>query len=145
MGNLPLLRYLREWGGPVLLKRGMGNTLSDLLGAAAHIMHGGKNSEVVLCERGVVTHDHGDPRIRWRPDILAIAQLKADSPEYRVVLDCSHSTGRRDLVRPIARAGMAAGADGLVIEVIKTPAESQTDAAQAVDHDGFKRIMEAIL
>jgi len=122
----------------------MGATLSDLLGAAAHIEHGALH-EVVLCERGVVTHDHGDPRIRWRPDILAIAQLKADNPEYRVVLDCSHSTGRRDLVGPIARAGMAAGADGLVIEVIKTPSESQTDAAQAVDWAGFEKIMRAIL
>jgi 3-deoxy-7-phosphoheptulonate synthase len=143
MGNLPLLRRLRGWGGPVLLKRGMGNSIAEWIGAAAHIEHGGQNT-VVLCERGIATHEHTDPRIRWRPDILAIPQVKTDYG-YKVILDCSHSVGRRDLVLPIAKAAMAVGADGVMIEVIKTPAESMTDAAQAVDWDGFKRIMEAIL
>lgn len=145
MGNLPLLRELRHWEGPVLLKRGSGNTIHEWIGAAEHILHGENNmNEVVLCERGIVTHEHTDPRVRWRPDILAIPQVKADYG-YKVILDCSHSTGRRDLVAPIAKAGIAAGADGIMVEVIKTPSESMTDAAQAVDHDEFKRIMEAIL
>lgn len=143
MGNLPLLRKLREWNGNVLLKRGMGNTITEWIGAAEHILHESDNT-VVLCERGIVTHEHTDPRIRWRPDILAIPQIKADT-NYQIILDCSHSTGRADLVLPIAKAGIAAGADGIMVEVIKTPKESMTDAAQAVDWDGFKRIMEAIL
>jgi 3-deoxy-7-phosphoheptulonate synthase/chorismate mutase len=143
MGNLPLLRRLRDWSGPVLLKRGMGNSIAEWIGAAAHIEHGGKN-EVVLCERGIVTHEHTDPRIRWRPDILAIPQVQGDYG-YKVILDCSHSVGRRDLVQPIAKAAMAAGADGVMIEVMEDPTKSMTDAAQGVDHDEFKRIMEAIL
>ncbi len=143
-GNLPLLRFLRSWHGKVLLKRGPANTLTELLGAAAHLEYQSDN-EVILCERGVVTHDHGDSRIRWRPDILAIAQLKADHPRYKVILDCSHSTGRRDLVLPMAKAGIAAGADGVMIEVMHDPDQSMTDSAQGVDHDMFCRIMEAIL
>lgn len=143
MGNLPLLRALRQWNGPVLLKRGMGNTIAEWLGAAAHVLHESRNT-VVLCERGIATHEHTDPRIRWRPDLLAIPQVKTDYG-YKVILDCSHSVGRRDLVLPMAKAAMACGADGVMIETISVPAESMTDAAQAVDHDGFKRIMEAIL
>jgi 3-deoxy-7-phosphoheptulonate synthase len=144
MGNLPLLRTLRDWGGPVLLKRGMGNSIAEWVGAAAHLKHGVSEHGVVLCERGIATHEHTDPRIRWRPDILAIPQVKTDYG-YKVILDCSHSVGRRDLVLPMAKAAMAAGADGVMIEVIKTPSESMTDAAQAVDWDGFSEIMEAIL
>jgi 3-deoxy-7-phosphoheptulonate synthase len=168
MGNLPLLRALRSWSGPILLKRGMGNTIHEWISAAEHLLSSqgltGKpgailasrydsNIEgnfdnantVVLCERGIVTHEHTDPRIRWRPDLLAIPQIKTDYPQYKIILDCSHSTGRRDLVLPMAKAAMACGADGVMIECIKVPAESMTDAAQAVDHEMFKRIMEAIL
>lgn len=144
MGNLPLLRYLRVWNGPIVLKRGMGNTITEWLGAREHLLHGPDNTnEVILCERGIVTHEHTDPRIRWRPDILAIPQIKADYG-FPIILDVSHSVGRRDLVIPMAKAAMACGAAGIMVEVIKTPAESMTDAAQAIDHAMFTELMEAI-
>ena len=144
MGNLPLLRHLRGWGGPVVLKRGMGNGIVEWLGAREHILYKSDNT-VVLCERGIVSHEASDPRIRWRPDILAIAQIKADHPDIPVILDCSHSTGRRDLVLPMAKAAIAAGADGLMIEVMADPDQSMTDAAQGVNHEQFAKIMEAVL
>lgn len=143
MGNLPLLRSLRGWGGPVLLKRGMGNTIKDWMGARAHLLHE-SNNRVVLCERGIATFENTDPRIRWRPDILAIPQIKADYG-CEIIMDCSHSVGRRDLVLPMVKAAMAAGADGVMIECMKDPDKSQTDSAQGVNHEMFKTIMDAIL
>ena len=143
MGNLPLLRELRNWDGNVLLKRGMGNTIAEWLGARAHLLHESDN-RVVLCERGIVTHEHTDPRIRWRPDLLAVAQIKADY-DHEIIVDCSHSVGRRDLVLPTAKAAMAMGADGVMIEVMADPDKSMTDAAQGVNHEMFTEIMEAIL
>lgn len=143
MGNLPLLRSLRNWGGPVLLKRGLGNTIHEWVGAAEHLRHQSDNW-VVLCERGIATHENTDPRIRWRPDVLAIPQIKADYPEYKVILDVTHSTGRRDLALPMARAAIAAGADGIMIEVMERPEESMTDAAQTVDHAQLTELMDWI-
>jgi len=144
MGNLPLLRSLRDWGGNILLKRGPANTILEWIGAAEHILYGGRNT-VTLCERGVVTHEHTDSRIRWRPDLLVIPQIRTDYPEYEIIFDASHSVGRRDLVPAMAKAAMAAGAHGLMIETMKVPEESMTDAAQAIDHNTFERLMEDIL
>jgi 3-deoxy-7-phosphoheptulonate synthase len=145
MGNLPLLRYLRGWGGNVLLKRGPANTITEWIGAAEHIFYESPvEQNVFLCERGMVTHDHTDARIRWRPDLLAVPQVQKDYG-YPVIVDASHSVGRRDLVLPMARAAMAAGAHGLMIEVMEVPEQSMTDAAQCVDHDMFEKIMREVL
>lgn len=140
MGNLPLLRWLRHRGGKILLKRGMGNTIHEWIGAAEHLRFE-SNNRVVLCERGIVTHEHTDPRIRWRPDVLAIPQIQADYPEFEIILDVSHSVGRRDLVLPMAKAALAAGADGIMVEVMENPAESKTDAQQTIDHREFAKLM----
>lgn len=143
MGNLPLLREMRGWSNPVLLKRGMGNTITEWLGAREHLLYQSEN-RVVLCERGISTFETTDPRIRWRPDLLAVAQIKADYG-HEIIVDCSHSVGRRDLVLPTAKAAMAMGADGVMIEVMEDPDKSMTDAAQGVNHEMFKRIMGEIL
>lgn len=144
MGNLPLLRTLRAADKNIVLKRGMGNTIVEWIGAATHLTYRSQN-RVVLCERGISTFETTDPRIRWRTDLLAVPQIKADYPGREVIVDVSHSTGRRDLVLPMAKAAMAAGADGIMVEVMKDPNESMTDAAQGIDHDMFKRLIETIV
>jgi 3-deoxy-7-phosphoheptulonate synthase len=139
MANFSLLRAVGDSGQPVLLKRGLGSTIDELLQAAEYILAHG-NDQVAVCERGIRTFESST---RFTLDINAIPVLKQMS-SLPVVVDPSHSTGRADLVAPIARAGVAAGADGVLIEVHPDPAEALSDGAQSLDPTAFARLMEDV-
>jgi 3-deoxy-7-phosphoheptulonate synthase len=136
MQNYHLLRALGEITKPVLLKRGMSATIEELLLSAEYIMAGG-NYNVVLCERGIRTFD---TYMRNTMDIAAIPVIKQLS-HLPVLADPSHGTGRRDKVAPMARAAIAAGADGLLIEVHPDPERALSDGAQSLYPDQFEQLM----
>ena len=127
MQNFDLLKDLGKIQRPVLLKRGIAATLQELLLAAEYIMAGG-NKQVILCERGIRTYETST---RNTLDISAIPVVKAMS-HLPIVADPSHSTGMRHLVAPVARAAIAAGADGLIIEVHNQPDKALCDGAQSL-------------
>jgi 3-deoxy-7-phosphoheptulonate synthase len=139
MQNYHLLRALGEISKPVLLKRGMSATIEELLLSAEYIMAGG-NYSVVLCERGIRTFD---TYMRNTMDIAAIPVIKHLS-HLPVVADPSHGTGRRDKVAPMARAAVAAGADGLLIEVHQDPERALSDGAQSLYPDQFAQLMAEV-
>ena len=148
MANYELLKSAGASGKPVLLKRGLGSTVDELLQAAEYLLAHG-NEHVALCERGIRTFETAT---RNTMDLNAIALTKRRShlpvlkqlTSLPVVVDPSHSTGHADLVAPIARAGIAAGADGLLIEVHPKPAEAMSDAAQSLDPAGFASLMDGV-
>ena len=127
MANYALLKELGEIDKPVLLKRGFGATVSEFLGAAEYVLAGG-NENVILCERGVRGFDNITRNLL---DVGAIAHLKR-ATHLPVIADPSHAAGRSDLVRAVGRAGLVAGADGLMIEVHPAPAEVHSDGRQAI-------------
>ena len=135
MANYPLLREVGRAGVPVLLKRGFGARVGELLGAAEYVLAEG-NEDVVLCERGVRGFDDVTRDVL---DVGAVAHLSRAS-SLPVVVDPSHAAGRSDLVRALARAGLAAGADGLLVEVHPEPGEARSDGAQAVSVEELERI-----
>ncbi len=139
MQNYHLLRALGETSKPVLLKRGMSATLEELLLSAEYIMAGG-NYKVVLCERGIRTFE---TYTRNTLDIAAIPVVKQLS-HLPIIADPSHGTGRRDKVAPMARAAVAAGADGLLIEVHPNPERALSDGAQSLYPDQFAQLMAEI-
>ena len=136
MQNYYLLRALGEIQKPVLLKRGMSATIEEQLLSAEYIMAGG-NYNVILCERGIRTFD---TYMRNTMDIAAIPVIKQLS-HLPVVADPSHGTGRRDKVGAMARAAVAAGADGLLIEVHQDPERALSDGAQSLYPDQFAQLM----
>lgn len=127
MQHYPLLWAAGETSKPVLLKRGFMSTIEEWLLAAEHIAHRG-NERIILCERGIRSFDSST---RNTLDTNAIALVKQSSP-FPVVADPSHATGRADLVLPAARAAVAAGADGLLVEFHPNPPAALTDADQAL-------------
>jgi 3-deoxy-7-phosphoheptulonate synthase len=139
MQNYHLLRALGETNTPVLLKRGMSATIEELLLSSEYIMAGG-NYKVILCERGIRTFD---TYLRNTMDIAAIPVIKSLS-HLPVFGDPSHGTGRRDKVAPMARAAVAAGADGLIIEVHPDPERALSDGAQSLYPDQFSELMSEI-
>ncbi|HKS81478.1 MAG TPA: 3-deoxy-7-phosphoheptulonate synthase [Candidatus Acidoferrales bacterium] len=139
MQNYHLLRALGETSKPVLLKRGMSATLEELLLSAEYIMAGG-NYRVVLCERGIRTFE---TYTRNTLDIAAIPVVKQLS-HLPIIADPSHGTGRRDKVAAMARASVAAGADGLIIEVHPNPERALSDGAQSLYPDQFAQLMAEI-
>jgi 3-deoxy-7-phosphoheptulonate synthase len=139
MQNYHLLRGLGEVDKPVLLKRGMSGTLEELLLSAEYIMSGG-NYKVILCERGIRTFETA---LRNTLDIAAIPVLKSLS-HLPVFADPSHGTGKRDKVVPMARAAVAAGADGLLIEVHPDPERALSDGVQSLYPDQFAQMMKEI-
>jgi len=139
MQNYHLLRSLGEIDKAVLLKRGMSATLEELLLSAEYIMSGG-NYKVILCERGIRTFD---TYLRNTLDIAAIPVIKQLS-HLPIMADPSHGTGRRDKVAPMARAAVAAGADGLIIEVHQDPEHALSDGAQSLYPDQFAQLMNEI-
>ena len=139
MQNYHLLRALGEVDVPVLLKRGMSATLEELLLSAEYIMAGG-NYKVILCERGIRTFD---TYLRNTLDIAAIPVVKSLS-HLPIFADPSHGTGRRDKVAAMARAAVAAGADGLIIEVHPDPERALSDGAQSLYPDQFAELMNEI-
>jgi 3-deoxy-7-phosphoheptulonate synthase len=139
MQNYHLLRGLGEVDKPVLLKRGMSGTLEELLLSAEYVMAGG-NYKVILCERGIRTFETA---LRNTLDIAAVPVLKSLS-HLPVVVDPSHGTGKRDKVAPMARAAVAAGADGLLIEVHPDPERALSDGVQSLYPDQFAQLMKEI-
>ena len=137
MQNYYLLRALGEIQKPVLLKRGMSATIEELLLSAEYIMSGG-NYNVILC--GIRTFD---TYMRNTMDIAAIPVIKQLS-HLPVMADPSHGTGRRDKVAAMARAAVAAGADGLLIEVHENPERALSDGAQSLYPDQFDQLMDEV-
>ncbi len=139
MQNFDLLRELGKVDRPILLKRGMSATIEELLLAAEYILSGG-NTRVILCERGIRTFEKAT---RNTLDIAAIPVIKALS-HLPIVADPSHATGLRDKVPPVARAAIAAGADGLLIEVHNRPEKALCDGAQSLLPDQMTRLAREI-
>src|SRR5579863_1118753 len=139
MQNYFLLRALGEVRKPVLLKRGMSATMEELLMSAEYILAGG-NYNVILCERGIRTFE---TYTRNTFDIAAIPVVKKLS-HLPMIGDPSHGTGRRDKVVPMARAAVAAGADGLIIEVHNDPDHALSDGAQSLDPPQFEQLMREL-
>jgi len=139
MQNYNLLRGLGKVDKPVLLKRGTAATIEELLLSAEYIMAGG-NYQIVLCERGIRTFES---YTRNTLDISAIPVVKKLS-HLPIIADPSHGTGRRDKVAPMARAAVAAGADGLLIEVHPSPDTALSDGAQSLAPDQFAALMKEL-
>ena len=137
--NYSLLEAVADTGKPVLLKRGMASTVNEWLLAAEYIVKKG-NRNVVLCERGIRTFETAT---RNMLDIGAVAIAKKETC-LPVVVDPSHAAGRVDLVEPLAKAAIAAGADGLIVEVHPCPEEALSDQAQQFDFSGFTEFMQHI-
>ena len=140
MQNFELLKALGKINKPILLKRGLSNTIEELLMSAEYIMAGG-NDQVILCERGIRTYE---TYTRNTLDISAIPILKKLS-HLPVVVDPSHASGIAWLVEPLAMAAVAAGADGLIIEVHNNPAKALSDGAQSLTPDQFDRVAHHVL
>jgi len=139
MQNFNLLKQLGELRKPILLKRGISATIEELLLSAEYIMSGG-NYEVILCERGIRTFENAT---RNTMDISAIPVVKSLS-HLPIVADPSHGTGRRDKVLPMARAAVAAGADGLLVEVHHDPDHALSDGAQSLRPEQFEELMRQL-
>lgn len=139
MQNYTLLRRAGQSGKPVLLKRGMNATVTELLLAAEYIMDQG-NSQIVLCERGIRTFaDH----TRNTLDVAAIPAVKRIS-HLPIIADPSHAAGRREKVLPLSRSAVAVGADGLMVEVHDHPEQALSDGNQALEPDAFVDLMREV-
>ena len=136
MQNFDLLKALGKTNKPVLLKRGLANTMEEWLMSAEYIMAGG-NENVILCERGIRTFE---TMIRNNLDISAIPLLKRQS-HLPVIVDPSHAAGTAWMVEPLARAAIAAGADGLIVEVHNNPKAALCDGAQSLNPEQFDALM----
>jgi len=136
MQNFALLKALGRCNRPVMLKRGLSSTIKELLMSAEYIVAHG-NSQVMLCERGIRTFETAT---RNTCDIAAVPVLN-ELTHLPVILDPSHATGKRSLVPALARAGVAIGADGLIVEVHPCPEKAVSDGAQSLTLDGFRRMM----
>jgi len=138
--NFSLLRRVGQSDKPVLLKRGMSTTVQEYLMAAEYILAAG-NPNVILCERGIRTFETST---RFTLDLNAIPVMKEET-HLPVFVDPSHGTGHWRLVTPMALAGIAAGADGVIIEVHPRPAEALCDGPQALKPDTFQALMERLV
>jgi 3-deoxy-7-phosphoheptulonate synthase len=139
MQNFSLLKALGRTTRPILLKRGMSSTLRELLMSAEYIVAHG-NPNVVLCERGIRTFETAT---RNTCDLSAVAVLN-DLTHLPVIVDPSHSSGRRRLVPPLCRAAVAIGADGLLVEVHPCPEKAYSDGAQSLSIPGFESMMQEL-
>ena len=137
MQNFSLLKNLGQCGRPILLKRGMSSTVKELLMSAEYILAHG-NPRVILCERGIRTFETAT---RNTCDITAVAVLN-ELTHLPVVLDPSHATGKRSLVPALARAAVAIGADGLLVEMHPHPEKAISDGAQSLDPKQFAHMMD---
>jgi len=139
MQNFMLLKELGKCGRPVLLKRGLSSTVKELLMSAEYITAHG-NPDVILCERGIRTFE---TVTRNTCDIAAIPALN-ELTHLPVILDPSHATGKRSLVPALSRAGVAIGADGLIVEVHPAPEKAISDGAQSLDLAQFQKMMKEL-
>ena len=139
MQNFDLLRKLGQLRKPILLKRGLANTLKELLMSAEYIMAGG-NEQVILCERGIRTFDD---YTRNTLDLAAVPMLH-QLTHLPIIVDPSHATGRANLVQPMALAAAACGADGLIIEVHNDPMHALCDGAQSLRPEEYAALAEKV-
>lgn len=139
MQNFGLLKAIGKSGKPVLLKRGLAATLDEWLNAAEYIMNEG-NPDVVLCERGIRTYE---TYTRNTLDLSAVAAVKHLS-HLPIIVDPSHGTGKWRMVQPMAYAAIAAGADGLMIEMHPNPAKALSDGPQSLTPEHFERVMNGV-
>jgi len=139
MQNFPLLREVGKQDKPVLLKRGLAATIEDFLYAAEYIAVEG-NDNIVLCERGIRTFSS---YTRNTMDISAIPLTKELS-KLPIIIDPSHGTGMRSLILPMTLAGLAAGADGAMIEVHPCPDKALSDGEQSLDFEDFQKLMNKL-
>lgn len=139
MHNFALLKELGHAGRPVLLKRGMNATLQEWLGAAEYIIAGG-NAEVILCERGIRTFE------TYTRNTLDLSMIPAvhELSHLPIIVDPSHGTGRASLVETMSLAAVAAGADGLMIEVHPNPSQALCDADQQLTPEAFAHLADAV-
>ena len=140
MQNFELLKEVGQYNKPVLLKRGFAATIEELLLAAEYIYSRG-NHKIILCERGIRTFENWT---RNTLDLSAVAILKLNT-HLPVIVDVSHSTGRRDIILPISKAALAVGADGLMVEVHNNPVLARSDAHQQLNLDQFAQLKEDLL
>ena len=139
MSNFSLLKALGDQPKPVLLKRGRASTVTEMLMSAEYILSGG-NMNVILCERGIRTFENGT---RNTLDISAVPALK-EATHLPVFVDPSHGTGRREYVEAMSRAAIAAGADGLLVEVHHSPETALSDGEQSLRPEDFARLMLSV-
>ncbi|RAM52478.1 MAG: 3-deoxy-7-phosphoheptulonate synthase [Hapalosiphonaceae cyanobacterium JJU2] len=139
MQNFDLLKALGKAGKPILLKRGLAATIEEFVMAAEYILSHG-NPDVVLCERGIRSFDNYTRNVL---DLGAVAALKQIT-HLPVIVDPSHAVGKRELVAPVARAAIACGADGLVIECHPEPEKSVSDARQALSLEDMADLVESL-
>lgn len=140
MQNFMMLDELGTMGKPVLLKRGLAATIEETLSAAEYVLKGG-NRDLMLCERGIRTFE---TYTRNTLDLAAVAALKTLT-HLPIIVDPSHATGRRELVGVMARAGIVAGADGLMIEVHPDPEHAKCDGPQSLTPPDFSEMMSSLL
>ncbi len=139
MQNFDLLKEVGRGEKPVLLKRGMSSTVKEFLMSAEYILSSG-NYNVILCERGIRTFEDGT---RFTLDLSAASLIKQLS-HLPVIVDPSHGTGNRDLIAPMSRAAIAAGSDGLIIEVHSRPEEALSDGFQSIRPHDFRKLMKEV-
>jgi 3-deoxy-7-phosphoheptulonate synthase len=139
MQNFALLKRLAATQHPILLKRGPSATVKEWLSAAEYLLHGG-NSNVVLCERGIKTFDHS---LRNTLDLAAVALAK-EMTHLPVIVDPSHATGKRSLIAATARAAVAVGADGVIVEVHPEPEKAWSDGEQSLTFTGFAEMVDGL-
>jgi len=137
MHNYRLLSKLGKVNNPIILKRGMSSTIKEWLFAAEYILHNG-NSNVILCERGIRTFEN---YTRNTLDISSIPAIK-ELTNFPIIVDPSHSSGRRNMIKPLSWAAMAAGADGLLIETHFEPDKTICDSIQTIDYKILKEILK---
>jgi len=142
MQNFPLLEAVARAGKPILLKRHFGSSLRDWLGAAEYLLAGG-NPDVVLCERGIAApHTHA-PTSRFLADLQVVCAAR-EVTHLPILVDPSHATFRRAWVAPIARAALAVGADGVMVDVHPQPEQAAVDPLQALSYEAFDRLMRQL-
>lgn len=139
MQNFELLKELGHTGKPILIKRGLSSTLQELLMSAEYVMAGG-NDQIILCERGIRTFETAT---RNTLDLAAVPMLKKMT-HLPVIVDPSHATGVSWLVKPMAMAAVACGADGLMIEVHNDPSRALCDGAQSLKPEEFEDVMQSV-
>lgn len=142
MQNFPLLEEVAQAGKPVLLKRHFGCSLRDWLGAAEYILFNG-NPGVVLCERGITAPHTHQPNSRFIVD-LQVVPAAQEFTHLPIIVDPSHATFRRAYVPSIARAAVAVGADGVMMDVHPTPEQAAVDPLQALNYDAFAKLAEEL-
>lgn len=140
MQNFSLLEELGKLDKPVMLKRGLSATIEEWLLAAEYILAGG-NSNIILCERGIRTFE---PYTRNTVDIGAVPMIKQLS-HLPILVDPSHATGKWEMVTPVAKAAVAAGADGIMVEVHQNPESALSDGKQSLTPTNFKKLYEQIV